>query len=112
MKRIVLAAALALSGLAGLGSQAQATPVDPIRGLLPTPLQEIQYYVYRGRRYCFHPDGWQGPGYYWCGYAWRHGLGWGGPMGWRGWGPRVRPPKVYRPAPGPRRGHGHRGHRR
>ena len=50
MKRIFLAATLALTGL---GSSAQATPVDPIRGLIPTPLQEIQYYVYGGRRYCF-----------------------------------------------------------
>ena len=103
MKRIVLAAALALGGLAG-ASQAKATPVDPIRGLLPTPLQEVQYFVYAGRRYCFYPEGWRGPGYYWCGYAWRQGLGWGGPMGWRGWG-RPRPPKVYRPAPRPRRDH-------
>jgi len=106
MKRFFLAATIAL---AGLGSSAQATPIDPIRGLFPTPLQEIQYYVYGGRRYCFYPDGWRGPGYYWCGYAWRQGLGWGGPLGWRGWGPRPRGPRVYRPAPRPRRG-GHHGH--
>ncbi len=104
MKRFLFAAALALSGLSGLGSQAQATPVDPIKGLLPSPIQDIQYFVYGGRRYCFYPDGWRGPGYYWCGYAWRPGIGWGGPLGWRGWGPRPRAPKVYR-APRPRRGH-------
>lgn len=35
------------------------------------------------------PRGWLGPGWYWCGYAWRSGYGWGGPWGWgwgRGWG--------------------------
>jgi hypothetical protein len=39
-----------------------------------------------GRNYCWYPGGWQGPGYYWCGYQWRRGYGWGGPIGWHGWG--------------------------
>ncbi|MCL2714584.1 MAG: hypothetical protein FWD68_08410 [Alphaproteobacteria bacterium] len=42
-------------------------------------------YFYGGRQYCWYDDAWQGPGYYWCGYAWRRGAGWGGPAGWRGW---------------------------
>lgn len=42
-------------------------------------------YIHMGRRHCWYADGWQGPGWYWCGYNWRHGLGWGGPAGWRGW---------------------------
>lgn len=48
-------------------------------------LEKTQYF-YGGRNYCWYGGGWQGPGYYWCGYAWRRGLGWGGPIGWRGWG--------------------------
>jgi hypothetical protein len=28
---------------------------------------------------------WQGPGWYWCGYAYRTGLGWGGGYEWNGW---------------------------
>src|SRR5262249_18448931 len=28
---------------------------------------------------------WRGRGWYWCGYANRVGIGWGGPVGWRGW---------------------------
>ena len=118
MKHFFFAAALALTGLSGFGSSAQATPVDPLKGLVTAPIEDIQYYAYGGRRYCFYPDGWRGPGYYWCGYAWRQGFGWGGPLGWRGWGPRLRgprvyaPPRVYRPAPrargrGPGHGHGH-----
>jgi len=45
----------------------------------PTP------YAWGGYNYCWYPRGWRGPGWYWCGYAWRTGLGWGGPWAW-GWG--------------------------
>ena len=31
-----------------------------------------------GYDYCWADDGWPGPGWYWCGYAYRPGLGWGG----------------------------------
>jgi hypothetical protein len=44
--------------------------------------ENVQVYYYRGRRYCWYEDGWQGPGYYWCGYAWRRGFGYGGGIGW------------------------------
>ena len=46
-------------------------------------VDNVQFYVFGGRRYCWYDDGWQGPGWYWCGYAWRHGYGWGGGYGWR-----------------------------
>ena len=49
------------------------------------PFAEAQLYIYGGRHYCGYNDGWRGPGYYWCGYAWRSGFGWGGGWGWRGW---------------------------
>jgi hypothetical protein len=48
-------------------------------------LEKAQYF-WGGRRYCFYDGGWRGAGYYYCGYAWRRGYGWGGPIGWRGWG--------------------------
>ena len=35
-------------------------------------------------------DGWNGPGWYWCGYAWRRGYGWGGGYGYHGWGWHAR----------------------
>jgi hypothetical protein len=47
---------------------------------------EKTQFFWGGRNYCWYPGGWQGPGYYWCGYAWRRGYGWGGPIGWHGWG--------------------------
>src|SRR5262245_20328992 len=48
-------------------------------------VDNVQAYVVDGRRYCWFDDGWQGPGWYWCGYPWRYGYGWGGGYGWRGW---------------------------
>ena len=54
------------------------------RGDVAPTLQDAQY-LWAGRNYCWYPGGWHGPGYYWCGYAWRQGFGWGGPVGWNGW---------------------------
>ena len=52
-------------------------------GEMPT-LDRVQF-IYLGHNYCWYDGGWQGPGFYWCGYAWRHGFGWGGGSGWHGW---------------------------
>jgi hypothetical protein len=49
-------------------------------------LDNVGLYVFGGQNYCWYDSGWQGPGYYWCGYAWRRGYGWGGAFGWNGWG--------------------------
>ena len=35
--------------------------------------EDVQYF-YGGRNYCWYPYGWNGPGWYWCGYASRRGL--------------------------------------
>jgi hypothetical protein len=45
---------------------------------------QVQYRI-GSREYCWYDDGWQGPGFYWCGYRLRVGYGWGGPAGWHGW---------------------------
>jgi hypothetical protein len=45
-------------------------------------IDDVQF-VFGGRRYCWYDDGWQGSGWYWCGYPWRLRLG-GGWNGWRG----------------------------
>jgi hypothetical protein len=47
-------------------------------------LQDAQF-IFGGRNFCWYDSGWQGPGFYWCGYAERRGLGWGGGAGWHGW---------------------------
>ena len=84
MRQWIYAAATTLS-LATFGAlaPAQALPVQP--GIAaPTDVQQTQF-IFGGRNYCFYPNGWNGPGFYWCGYAWRRGFGWGGGRGWHGW---------------------------
>src|ERR1700756_5374484 len=82
----------------------QAAPIGPIadQGALKTDLGGIEktQYFFGGRQYCWYPAGWHGPGWYWCGYAFRRGFGWGGGFGWHGWG---------RPGFGPRPGFRYRG---
>src|SRR5215471_18201303 len=67
---------------------AQAAPISP-QGMKAAAgeqsvIDHVQY-RYAGREYCWYDDGWRGPGFYWCGYRLRVGLGWGGPAGWHGW---------------------------
>ena len=88
MRKLALAlcAASALAGahFAIQPAMAGVTPAGAIPSAPPNGLEEVQY-RWRGRSYCFYPDGWQGPGWYRCGWQRRRGMGWGGPMGWRGW---------------------------
>jgi hypothetical protein len=90
--RTLAFAAVAAAALAGgtlLSGPAQAASLGPSVGLLPAVdslnLMEHAQFVHGGRKHCWYPDGWHGPGWYWCGYNRRHGLGWGGPAGWQGW---------------------------
>lgn len=80
MKSLILAAAAA----AALSTGAVAPAANAQPALQLTPVQ-FGFYLYGGRQYCYYFDGWRGPGWYWCGYAYRRGYGWGGPEGWRGW---------------------------
>jgi hypothetical protein len=98
MRKIILAvAAIAATILVG---KADAMPLGGL-GQAADRVSAVEHtqFVYLGRNYCWYPDGWHGPGFYWCGYAYRSGFGWGGPMGWRGWrgGPRVVGPRVVGP---------------
>jgi hypothetical protein len=96
MGNILPAAGLLLASLA-LAGPASAAPMAPrAAGVMPDAgLQRVQSpYYWGGREHCWYPDGWRGPGWYWCGYRWRRGYGWGGPAGWNGW--------YWRGGPGPR----------
>src|SRR6202521_308138 len=77
------AAALAVSGLA----QASAPRSSNSLGAAIEELNMIEnaQYVLEGRQHCWYDRGWHGPGWYWCGYAYRRNLGWGGEAGWNGW---------------------------
>jgi hypothetical protein len=84
---VAAAAAFAVGALAA-GSVAAAPVVgfDAVRSAADShaPIEKTQFF-FGGQNYCWYPIGWHGPGFYWCGYAERTGLGWGGPEGWRGW---------------------------
>ena len=87
MRKTSMLLALAATLAAGAMGTALAAPALPgaDRAAEHLTLIDRAAYVYRGRSYCFYLDGWHGPGWYWCGYATRHGYGWGGGEGWRGW---------------------------
>jgi hypothetical protein len=85
MRKFLLAAGSA-GGLLVAMTAGQTAPLrDESAIRLQSGLVENVDYVWRGKRYCFYDDGWHGPGWYWCGYRHRHGLGWGGERGWQGW---------------------------
>src|SRR6478609_6980249 len=73
-----------------LGGRVEAASLPAANGLnsaiVTLALTEpVQLYVYGGRRYCWYDDGWNGEGWYWCGYQFRRGFGYGGGVGFRGW---------------------------
>jgi hypothetical protein len=83
MRKLLLAAV----GAVAFASTALAMPnLSPsARGALDdqgvTPVQ----FRFEGHRHCWYARGWNGPGWYWCGYHHRRGMGWGGGEGWNGW---------------------------
>ncbi len=81
--------AAALGAAMILSIPAQAAPTNGL-GQFHKPADDLDMlkkaqFFFGGRNYCFYFDGWHGPGWYWCGYAYRRGYGWGGPEGWHGW---------------------------
>jgi hypothetical protein len=88
---IVLAAAATLASV-----RLEAAPIA-VAGAIParpTMIERAQY-IYLGKPYCWYPYGWAGPGWYWCGYGTRAGIGWGGGYGWNAW----VLPRTYRALP-------------
>ena len=79
----VAAGALLVATQANAGS----FPVNTMTGIETGLVDQVavRVYVHEGRRYCFYFDGWHGPGWYRCGFAWRRGIGWGGVYGWNSW---------------------------
>ena len=79
----VAAGALLVATQANAGSFPVKTMTGVETGLVDQVA--VRVYVHEGRRYCFYFDGWHGPGWYRCGFAWRRGIGWGGVYGWNSW---------------------------
>lgn len=86
MKRALVSATLAVAVMAGgmlAQGAAQAAPFNARDGAVIAA--GYKSYLFGGRNYCWADNGWSGPGWYQCGYAWNNGFGWGGPFGWNGW---------------------------
>ena len=79
---------LALAIATGVALPLAGSAEAAMGGVLPStqvlPIEQAQFF-FLGHNFCWYDDGWQGPGWYWCNYAWRSGYGWGGGDGWRGW---------------------------
>ncbi len=99
MRSLALAVA-AGAVLAATHANAASFPVNRMSGADTGLIDRVavRVYVHEGHRYCFYFNGWHGPGWYRCGFAYRRGFGWGGVYGWNDWG--------YGPA---ERRFGHRG---
>ena len=91
MKKIGLAFVLVVTLGVGTIATAQAMPAGSSAQLGAAAegvnMVEKTQYVYGGRRYCWYDNGWQGPGWYWCGYAFRQGFGWRASRRTRRWTP-------------------------
>lgn len=88
-REFALSLAIAASAALPFASSADAAIADGAMGarLLTDQIATIEkaQFLFGGQNYCWYDDGWQGPGWYWCGYAWNNGVGWGGGYGWHGW---------------------------
>jgi hypothetical protein len=80
MRELFLTLAAALT--VGAPAMASADPLAPTARLLDgavysgeRPALEPTQFFFSGQNYCWYFNGWHGPGYYWCGYAWRRGSG-------------------------------------
>jgi hypothetical protein len=88
LRKLVLGLALAGAVALPLADVAEAAIGDGVAAShLASQLMSVEkaQFFFGGRNFCFYPDGWNGPGFYWCGYAYRRGFGWGGGEGWHGW---------------------------
>jgi hypothetical protein len=92
---LLIAGALAAARVEAAPIAGHATIRAAVAGL--AVIEAVQFF-HHGRPYCWYPYGWAGPGWYWCGYGTRAGLGWGGGHGWNNWVvPRTY--RAYRHAP-------------
>jgi hypothetical protein len=92
MRRFVVTIAAATVFLAGapfMGASVRAASIvapGAIRAAADSlnVVESVQYF-WLGHDFCWFDDGWNGPGWYWCDYGGRVGVGWGGGYGWHNW---------------------------
>jgi len=72
---------LSIAGAANAGVATNG-PATAAEGL--GAIEQVDF-IFGGRKHCWYAEGWNGPGWYWCGYNMRKGRGWGGGEGFHGW---------------------------
>lgn len=70
---------IAAAANAGVATNGPATAAEGLR-----VIDQVDF-IFGGRKHCWYGEGWNGPGWYWCGYNMRKGKGWGGAEGFHGW---------------------------
>ena len=60
-------------------------------------LVEQTQFIFEDKEYCWYESGWNGPGWYLCGYNMNRGSGYGGPSGWHDWDRNHPPHRVHGP---------------
>ncbi len=111
---LCLASTAALSSSSFAVGAASAEPAPQLIFGVDQPgdvvsLERVQF-AFGGHSYCWYDAGWQGPGFYWCGYANRRGLGWGGGDGFHGWHNNHGPAAGHGGPPRGAADHGHDAH--
>jgi hypothetical protein len=85
----VAATTILIAGVPIMGASLNAAPMvapGAIRGAVDSLNSfERAQFIWLGHNYCWYDDGWDGPGWYWCGQYLTPGIGWGGGYGWHGW---------------------------
>ena len=64
-----LALAIATGFALPLAGSAQAAMGGALPSTQILPVEQAQFF-FLGHNFCWYDDGWQGPGWYWCDYAW------------------------------------------
>lgn len=85
----VAAATIFLAGAPIMSASVSAAPMaapGAIRAAADSlNMVERAQFSWLGHTYCWYDDGWNGPGWYWCGQYLTSGIGWGGGYGWHHW---------------------------
>ncbi len=86
---VSIAATVFIAGAPIIGASVGAAPMvapGAIRDAADSlNMVERAQFVWLGHNYCWYDDGWNGPGWYWCGEYLYSGMGWGGGYGWHHW---------------------------
>jgi hypothetical protein len=85
----IAAATVFVAGTPMIGASVGAAPIaapGAIRAAADSVnMVETVQFIWLGRNYCWYDDGWNGPGWYWCGQYLTRGIGFGGGYGWHHW---------------------------